>query len=81
MLSQDPLVFPIGHENEQWIFSTESSIEVSSAKEMGLVADIIFNNILEDSHQTDGQTIDLATFASYFDVRSTISNICHLRLL
>eukprot|EP00474_Spongospora_subterranea_P010403 CRZ10861.1 hypothetical protein [Spongospora subterranea] len=69
-IRDNPMVFPLIHEEDRWSFSTEASIEVSTVKDMGLIAEIVFANIVEDSRPTFNAfkepVISLETFASYF---------------
>lgn len=71
------ILFPLTHQDDQWVFSKESSVEVTIGKDMGLVAAIIFNNIVEDAagdafgqgDDSSPSSITLRTWMAYFDVR------------
>ncbi|CEO99408.1 hypothetical protein PBRA_001314 [Plasmodiophora brassicae] len=46
--------FPLACQSDRWEFSTDSTVEVSSTKEMALIAQIVFDNIVEDKQHDPG---------------------------
>ncbi|XXQ34561.1 Mechanosensitive ion channel MscS domain-containing protein [Plasmodiophora brassicae] len=74
-IREGAILFPLTHQDDQWVFSKESSVEVTIGKDMGLVAAIIFNNIVEDAagdafgqgDDSSPSSITLRTWMAYFD--------------